>query len=119
MNDKTPDALVDANLKRLQFVNQYSTFTDKEDQYLEALSAFRKQYINHEVYSEITAYIGDIYYEKGASYNANYDPNNKWDWKYAFERYEEGITKFPDSYGAKLCQAKQSRLMQKNLNRWC
>lgn len=115
MDDEKPDALVDANLKRLAFVNQYSTIADKQNLYLDALYAFRKQYLEHEVYSEITAYIGDIYHTKGSSYSPFGNTDNKWDWKYAFERYEEGIVKFPDSYGAKMCQNKQARLMQKNL----
>jgi hypothetical protein len=115
LQDKKPEALIDVNLRRLQFAYNYATISDKQNKYLEALETLKKTYAEQEAFSEIMAYIGDIYYEKGSNYNS-YNTTNKWDWKQAFERYEEGITKFPDSYGAKLCQNKQAVLMQKSLS---
>jgi hypothetical protein len=115
-DDKDPSALVDADLKRLKFARINSTQADKDELYLSALKRLQKKYEGHECFAEIAAYIGDEFYNRGASYKPITNESNKWDWKHAFSKYEEGIKQFPDSYGGKLCQQQQARLMQKSLS---
>ncbi len=114
--DAQPDALVDANLKRLKFAKNNSSLGDKNNRYLDALNILKKKYKDQATSAEIGAYIGDIYYTSGFKYKPKKGDSHKWDWKRAFEIYEEGIKNFPDSYGGKLCQQQQTRLMQKQLN---
>ena len=115
-NDESPNAFVDADLKRLNFVQKHSTLSDKDELYLNALNELNRKYKENEVSAEIAAYIGDIYYSSGSKYERHSkDQKYKWDWKRSFEKYEEGIQAFPDSYGGKLCQQKQAYLMQKSL----
>jgi len=114
-DDKDPSALVDADLKRLKFARYNSTQADKDELYISALKNLQKKYKEHEAFAEIAAYLGDEFYSRGSSYQPITNEATKWDWKHAFSLYEEGIKNFPDSYGGKLCQQQQARLMQKAL----
>lgn len=113
--DKDPAALINANLKRLKFAKEHGVMADKNELYLNALTQLQKKYADNEASAEIAAYIGDEFYEIGQKYNPKKGDDYKWDWKRAFDIYEKAIRDFPDSYGGKLCQNKQARLMQKNL----
>ncbi|MGB0983177.1 MAG: alpha-2-macroglobulin family protein [Saprospiraceae bacterium] len=115
-NDGTPAALVDTDLKRLKYVKNHAIIADKDELYLNALNTLKKKYKKDEAAAEIAVYIGNEFYKTGQKYD-KYDKEQryKWDWKRAFEEYEEAIRDFPDSYGGKLAQYHQARLMQKNL----
>jgi uncharacterized protein YfaS (alpha-2-macroglobulin family) len=115
-NDGTPAALVDTDLKRLKYVKSHAILADKDELYLNALNALKKKYKKNEVAAEIAVHIGNEFYQTGQKYD-KYDKEQryKWDWKRAFEEYEEAIRDFPDSHGGKLAQYHQARLMQKQL----
>lgn len=48
LNDKEPNALIDADLKRLQLVRNHAVFSEKDSLYLQSLENLEKQFVNHE-----------------------------------------------------------------------
>lgn len=115
LGDKTPDALLDLDLKRLKFVYDNIIIANKEQLYEEALNDLARAYINHPSYAEINYQIADLYYQKGQNYQPNPDQLGKLDFKKAYDICEQTIDKFPNSIGAKHCKNLQANLLRKEL----
>ena len=100
-NDAAIEALVDADLKRLQFVHDHSTSDLKQDLYLAALQNLSKKHANSPVFAEIALKIAQFHHEQGASFNPN-DPTkkNKWANKTALDIAQNAVKKFPKAYGS-------------------
>lgn len=112
--DTEPSALIDADLKRLEFVHQKSILPEKDSLYLASLYKLEKKYLNHPSSTEIAYSIAiqlesdNIeepipYPEKTA--NQTTLQKNKWAKKLAVEICEAAIKRFPDSFGAQNCMA--------------
>lgn len=54
LDDAEPDALIDADLQRLDFVRQYSVHPDKDSLYLAALERLEKRYANKPAVAEVS-----------------------------------------------------------------
>ena len=52
IDDKKPDALIDVNLRRIEFVNRYSTHENKNEFYRNALNHLIQQYNNQPIVSQ-------------------------------------------------------------------
>ncbi len=115
-NDENPGALIQANLKRLEFVYNNTVLGEKDALYLKELKALESKYSNQEPASEISYYIANYYYKKAENYVPNPDENGKWDYKTAYELCEKVIEKYPDSFGAKQCEALQKNISRKDLS---
>ena len=113
LNDKNPAALVDADLKRLDFVNAHATLVDKEQRYLKALEDLKKKHSKHEASAEVTYRIAQIHANNGAKYKPSPTDDYKWDLKKAYDMCEEAAQAFPGSYGTQLCKQLQSTLLRK------
>ncbi len=119
LNDSTPDALLNADLKRLNFVYRHSVVPDKKQLYLQALQNLAAQYQNRVAYAEISHSLAKIYWQTGKKYRASYLPEQdslyKWDFKKALNLCQRAIERFPKSYGAVLCHNLKCEILGKNL----
>lgn len=105
MNDKNPDALVDVNLKRLDFVKDNTILAEKDSLYLSALIEFEQNHISKPVSSNISFAIAKQLNQTGQQYNPAISEKHRWDIKNAVEKCREAMNRFPDSDGAQNCKA--------------
>jgi uncharacterized protein YfaS (alpha-2-macroglobulin family) len=108
LSDKDPVPLVDATLKRLEFVKNQGNITGKDSLYLKTLLSLEEKYTGHPVSADVMEkiarfwYQGEaIIYQKGSGSgkpeaNKNYVIAREWCLK--------AIEKIPESDGAKNCR---------------
>lgn len=114
-NDKDPKALIDADLKRLNFVYNNTVLADKDALYLGALTNLEQKYADLEQASEISFNIANYYYQKAQNYTPNPENEGKWDYKTAYEICQKAIEKHPGSFGATQCEGLKSNISNKEL----
>jgi len=115
LNDANPEALVDVDLKRLEYVNTKSGNENKEKFYLNALENLESKYSGNPVLTFILYYKANLIYERSLKYNPNVSDNFKWDAKVANDICESGIQKFTVSKGADNLRSLQSTIKTKSL----
>ncbi len=115
-NDKDARALIDADLKRLNFVYGNTVLADKDALYLKALTALEEKYQATESASEISFYIANYYYNKAGNYTPNPNEDGTWDYKTAYNICEKTIKKYPDTFGASQCKALKKNITNQELN---
>jgi hypothetical protein len=118
LNDASPDALIDADLLRLDFVNEKSTLPNKAELYLAALENFSKKYPTHPAAASAIYRIAQHYTQRGRQYNANDKSTEKYrlDLKKAKAICEECIKKFPKATGAQQCKNLIASLSNRSVN---
>jgi len=114
--DSDPSALVDADLRRLKFIRSYSTSEFKDSLYLESLRQLEKKFYSHESSAEAAYEIAYMAYSQGLKYQPLVSDEYKWKMKEAVSVCEQGIKRFPQSHGAKNCQALIETIGQKDLD---
>lgn len=114
--DKTPDALVEVDLERLEFVKQYATFPTKGDLYLKALISLEQKTMSNPVSTLTTYRIANEYVAAGAQYKPLQGDAHKWDVKKAYEICETAKKRFPNSDGALQCENLQGQILSKTIN---
>ncbi|MEO6949450.1 MAG: MG2 domain-containing protein, partial [Ginsengibacter sp.] len=72
-NDTTKDALIDADIERLQFVYQYATITDKDKLYLLALKSIAKNYKDNPASAQASFLIAQSIYNFATGENQHKD----------------------------------------------
>ena len=111
--DADPVALIDVDLKRLQFLREKSSVPDKESLYLAALNRLKTRYSASPVYTEILHAIASWHvqqpYETGQEANRNNLITAK-------ELCDEAIRRFPKSYGAAHCKVLLAAILEKNFS---
>lgn len=110
--DENPAALIDVDLKRLQFVRSKSTSEIKDSLYLNALMDLEKRFSSNPSSSEVSHEIASYYVGKGNKYNPLQSDENKWLKKQALEICDATIKKFPSSDGALDCIALRARIQE-------
>jgi len=103
-NDTSQYALIDIELKRLEFVRNKTIMRYKDSLYLQALIHLEKKYMQHPLSTEISYLISNQYKINGEKYNPLVSQDHKWDVKTAFTKCETSIQRFPDSEGAVKCK---------------
>lgn len=116
MKDNTPEALVNVDLERLNFVHQNSGNENKMNLYLKALEDMEQKYSNNPVSTQISYYKAFYIFERSKKYDPLKSEEFKWDAKTAYDICENAITKFPESDGAYNCKSVQSNIALKNIN---
>ncbi len=107
LSDANSDALIDADLIRLNFVNQYGVMparsgTDgegKEKLYEEALLAIEEKYPNNPAIAQAMFLRGSIYMTRGQQFEAITKTENQYEIKRAKELFEKAYARFPKSEG--------------------
>lgn len=116
INDKDPSALIDIEIKRLLFLKEKSTLTDKNNLYVANLIRLEKQFASDTASAEINYEIAAAYTALGDLYDPHKSQENKWYKRDALKLCETTITKFPDSYGAKNCAVLKAQLLEHSLD---
>ncbi len=116
LNDKDPEALVDADMKRIQFVQRHLILSNKDEVYLKALKDLEKKHIAHPISTRVTYLIAQIYNEKAALHKPLQSDDHKWDYKKAFEICETAKKRFPDADGAIQCENLQHDILKKSIS---
>lgn len=102
-NDENPDALIDVELLRLDYVYNNSQNLKKDTLYFNSLKAVQSKFSNKERVAEVHFRIANYYLQKANEYKPLVGDNYKWYKKAAKEICESAIAKFPKSYGAIEC----------------
>ena len=117
LKENNTAALVDLDLKRLQYV--YSKLTESEEHqetYLNILTGLRKNYQNDPVFVEISYNIASIYFQNGIRYNPNASDKYRWELNKADSICREAINAFPDTIKSNACQNLINDINQVNFN---
>lgn len=102
--DNEPEALVDLELKRLNFIRSKSTDDTKDELYIAALNKLSENFKGKAVDAEIRWTIANYLVELGKKYSLD-EPENRWELKKAVEICSEALEKYPNSFGASQCKA--------------
>ncbi|MEZ4961346.1 MAG: alpha-2-macroglobulin family protein [Saprospiraceae bacterium] len=115
-------ALLDADLKRLQFVYSNAVLDTKDAVYLKALENLQKQNEGNPAEAEVIFQIASFYNNNGAGYQVapmgspQVDDERKWHFKKAHDLCNTAIEKYPSSFGAKQCAVLKASILEKQLD---
>ncbi len=115
INDKTPSAYIDADLKRLKFVQQFSTLPSKDELFETALLTLENNFSNNPSLAEIMANRAEIYYNQGLKYEYPAKTKFKNEIKRCYDLCKAIIKKYPGSYGAQTAQNLMKNIERPNL----
>lgn len=120
INDKTPDALLDVDLRRIQFVNRYSTLDTKTDEYRNALERIWKNYNQQPVATQAVYLLANSYAEFAATYDfkkhkTNDALNPRYYYKKAVELCKEVLNQNTESEGKTNCRNLLTQIEQQDL----
>jgi len=115
LNDKSPEALVDVDLKRLKFVKTNGIMPNKDAEYLKALEKLEQNYINQPISAEVTYEIAQHYFSESSNYSPDTEAH-KWDRKTAFDILQKAIDRFPGSSHVHNCKVLQDQIKAKQLS---
>lgn len=115
-NDSDFAAFLDADLSRLKFVKEYATLANKNQLYFEALQQLAEKHKSQEGWAEIQYHIAYYYFQKSANSIEQITDKNKDHRKTAYDICAAAIAKYPESYGAKMCQSLQNQITNKQLS---
>ena len=104
LNDPAPDALLDADLIRLNFANEHGIFTNKDKLYEDALKNIETAYSNNTAAAQAMYLRAQLYYSHGQDYDPVSKKEGQYEIKRAKELCEVAINSFPKSEGAINCQ---------------
>ena len=116
LTDANTNALLDADLVRLNFANQYAVMDDKTKLYEAALRNLEERYAINPAVSEAMYLRAKIHYDKGQDYNPFTKTDNQYEIKTAKDICDEAIKKFPKSVGAINCHNFLLQILQPSLN---
>jgi hypothetical protein len=121
LHDQDPEALVDADLKRLHFVYQNAVISNKDIIYEEVLRQMLDKYKKNPVAAEIYYELALLYDRLGNQYKPGISDDYKWHKKKAHELCREAINTYPGSIGTINCQSLihqiEARLLQLTLEK--
>ncbi|MBI3883325.1 MAG: hypothetical protein HY305_03675, partial [Sphingobacteriales bacterium] len=115
LKDANPEALIDADIIRLNFVNQYAINENKIKLYEEALKNIEKKYSDNSAVAQAGYLRANIYYTKGQDFDPLTKTDNQYEIKRAKELGEAIVKKFPKSEGGVNAQNLISQIKQPSL----
>ena len=115
-NDANPDALIDVELLRLDYVLANSQNAKKDTLYFNSLKGLQNKFSSSQRVTEIDYRMANWHLQKAPQYKPLEGDNYKWYKKTAKEICEGAIKKYPESYGAKECQNLIASIEAKSVN---
>ena len=100
LKDIKPDALLDADLIRLNFINQHSVNADKNELYEKALMQLEKKYAGNAIISQAMYLRAQLYFNRGQSYVPFTATTHQYEIKRAKELCDSASSLYPESIGA-------------------
>ncbi|MES2892681.1 MAG: alpha-2-macroglobulin family protein [Bacteroidota bacterium] len=116
LQDTRKDALLDADLARLNFANEYSVLPDKSNLYEEALLKLEKTYAGNYGVAQAMYLRANNLFQRGQQYVPLTKTANQFDIQKAVEICQEAIKKYPGSDGAANCQNLVNQVQQPSLS---
>ena len=115
LEDKTPGALIDVELKRAQFVYDKGVMAHKDSLYIESLQNLLDEYADSPSSSEVSYKLAQAFNQRGEKYDPLISEQYKWDKKRAVQYCKEAIDLFPGSIGAGDCEVLLNRIQHKSI----
>jgi hypothetical protein len=115
-NDAKADALIDVDLQRLMFINNYGVMDGKEKLYEAALQQIENKYPNNAIIARAMFARAQIYYNRGQQFKPLENTENQYETKRAKELLDATIAKFPKSEGAINAQNLLAAILQPSIN---
>lgn len=109
-------ALIDINIRRLNYVKNHSHFENKDELYEKALRLIIEKYADFDETSQAYYYLAKLYVNQGSSFNTTKNEELRWKKKEAFELCSKAIEKYNNSLGALQCASLQITIQQKSLS---
>src|SRR6185312_9655593 len=72
-DDAKPDALIDADIERINFIKQYGVMGNKDELYVTTLENIANQFSNNVVSAQANYLIAQQIFEKASAYQKNSD----------------------------------------------
>ncbi|PQJ69499.1 alpha-2-macroglobulin family protein [Polaribacter butkevichii] len=110
------DALVDADIHRLNFVNEHATFQNKEPIFLSTLKSSKNIFNKKEVSGLYAFETAKIYRDQANAYTTTKNEKDRFKNKEAIDICNTVIKQFPNSLGAKNCTVLKNQILQKSLS---
>ena len=111
LDDDQPDAFVDADLQRLQFVHRYSAHPDKDSLYRAALQALASRYPGNAIGAQVTYTLLQFDYDQ-----SQHNDRDSIDLRNMRQQLDALIAGFPESEGALNAGQLRHSLLNKSLN---
>lgn len=116
LNDPTPNALIDVDLKRLDFVYQYSTLQNKDELMFAALETLEEKHKSHPASAWVSVRIAKVWNQNANRYNPLQSDEHKWDRKKAYDICSSVIKRFPGTGGAAQAYNLQQEIKTKTID---
>ena len=114
LNDTRPDALIDADIQRLNFVKQHGVMNNKDELYIKALQNIVDAHPENPAVAQANFFlIQEIY---NTALQEDKKGEKKYTIKYAKELLEKLIKKFPESEGGINAKNLLNQILHKELN---
>ncbi len=116
LNDQDAGALIDVDLKRMDFVRSNATFENADSLYLISLINSYKTHSNNPLYSTICYKLAVYYNSEAAKYDSLVKPEVQNYYLEALKYCNEGIQKYPKTIGENNCQLLKNQINRKELD---
>jgi uncharacterized protein YfaS (alpha-2-macroglobulin family) len=117
LRHQNQSALLMIEFERLNFVYQNTVLENKDEWFEKALIRMTNVYPKNEHISEVWYKIAEIHNKLGDTYSSKIkNEAHRWEKKKAFEICKKTISAFPNTYGAKQCEALLSKILEKHLS---
>ncbi|MBN1308304.1 MAG: hypothetical protein JXA18_10335 [Chitinispirillaceae bacterium] len=114
-DDRSPDALIDVDLKRLEFVRQRSVIQNRDSLCLGALRKLKQRFDEHPASTEVAFRIALLYRGWAQTWTPRIDERYRRMNREALSLCEKAINVFPDSYGAGLCKTLVDQIKEREI----
>ena len=116
LKDKSKAALLDLDLKRVNFVYRNSVVENKVEKYEKALLELLNVYEGSDLQAEIYYPLAILYRDLGSKYVPKDAEEFKWYKKKAYDICLKVLEIFPDTPGAQNCRSLKAELESKNIS---
>jgi len=113
--DADPGALIDADLKRLDFIRGAINISQKDSLYEKSLYSLFNKFRNHRLSAEVLFKIASLHEQKGNTYNPEESEANKWELVNAIKYCDTILTSYPGSRGAMMAMNLKQQIMRPSL----
>ncbi|MEO8085956.1 MAG: alpha-2-macroglobulin family protein [Bacteroidota bacterium] len=113
LNDAHPGALIDVNLKRLKFVFQQLTISNKDSLYRQVLQQISTRYKDYPGSTDALFEIASLYFNKGNNYTPGDSGDNRFLKQKADFVCDTAIARFPYSQGGLNCKHLKAQVNEK------
>ncbi|MHC9088263.1 alpha-2-macroglobulin family protein [Tenacibaculum sp. IMCC1] len=116
LKNKNLNAVVDADIQRLQFVKQHITLNNKQELLLQTLKTSVNNYKNNEVFGLYSYEIARIYNQQAGSFKTKKNEDFRFKNREALAICKKVIKQFPKSLAAEKCEALQQQITATSLS---